>query len=192
MANVSPNSFEPTDRVTPTGDEETVYFQGSPMLRGELMQTTLYAIAGLLVAAAPALLWLFASREWHIWWLWPISIGLGLTLFLIPVMITKRIKYRISNYRIDREIGILSKKIDTLELWHVEDIEFFQSLTDRLLGVGTITVISHDDTTPRLDLKSLPRPRPIFEALKNRIIAVKRQRGVIKLDGGGIADHSPG
>jgi hypothetical protein len=79
----------------------------------------------------------------------------------------------------------LSKRIDTLELWHVEDISFAQSISDRMLGVGTITIVSHDNTTPRLELKSLPNPRPLFDSLKQRIIAVKRQRGVIKMDGGG-------
>ena len=93
-------------------------------------------------------------------------------------------RYRISNYRIDYERGVLSKNIDTLELWHVEDIQFHQSLIDRLSSVGTITVISHDETTPKLELHGLPNPRPIFESLKQRIIAVKRQRGVIKMDVG--------
>ena len=77
---------------------------------------------------------------------------------------------------------MLAKRIDTLELWHVEDITFNQSMMDRLMRVGTITIISNDDTTPRLALHSVPNPRPLFEALKQRVIAVKRQRGVIKMD----------
>lgn len=187
----APTNLPPSSHVAPAGDIETVYFQGSPMLRGELMQTTLFTLAGLLLAAAPALVWMFAPADYHFWWLWPIGLVLGFIVILVPILITKRTKYRISNYRIDREIGILSKRIETLELWHVEDIQFYQSLVDRMLRVGTITVISHDDTTPRLELQSLPNPRPIFEALKNRIIAVKRQRGVLKLDGGGLSDVEP-
>jgi len=31
----------------------------------------------------------------------------------------------------------------------------------------------------------VPNPRPLFENLKQRVIAVKRQRGVIKMDTGG-------
>jgi hypothetical protein len=53
-----------------------------------------------------------------------------------------------------------------------------------MLKVGTIRVMSHDQTTPRLELTGLPEPRPIFESLKQRVIAVKRQRGVIKMDVG--------
>jgi hypothetical protein len=104
------------------------------------------------------------------------------------VMIVKSVRYRISNYRIDFERGIFGKKIDTLELWHVEDIHFEQSFLDRILGVGNITVVSHDDTTPRLVMIGIPNPRPLFETLKQRVIAVKRQRGVVKMDVGGHGD----
>ena len=48
----------------------------------------------------------------------------------------RTIRYRISNYRIDYERGWLSKSIDTLELWHVEDITFHQSFVDRIMRVN--------------------------------------------------------
>jgi len=59
-----------------------------------------------------------------------------------------------------------------------------QSDIDRLFGVGTITIVSHDTTTPMLTIHGLPHPRPLFDSLKQRVIAVKRQRGVIKRDVG--------
>ncbi|HRK29929.1 MAG TPA: PH domain-containing protein [Tepidisphaeraceae bacterium] len=173
------------DHVAPTGDDERIYFQGSPMLRGELLYTTAWISFGLIIAALPSLIWIFDFEDFKLWWLWPISIAIGAIVAAVPIIETKRIKYRISNYRIDREIGLLSKKIDTLELWHVEDIQFNQSVVDRILGVGTITIYTHDETTRTLNLQSLPNPRPIFDNLKNRIIAVKRQRGVLKINSGG-------
>lgn len=66
----------------------------------------------------------------------------------------------------------------------MEDLKFHPSLLDRILGIGAITIVSHDDTTPRLLLRALPHSRPVFETMKQRIITVKRQRGVIKLDAG--------
>ena len=39
-----------------------------------------------------------------------------------------------------------------------------------------------DETSPSLPLRGLPRPREIFDALKARVIAIKRTRGVIKMD----------
>ena len=94
-------------------------------------------------------------------------------------ILTRSMRYRISNYRIDYERGVFSKDIDTLELWHVEDLKFHQSLLDRILRIGGITVVSHDDTTPKLLLRALPNPRPIYEQLRDAIIDISRQRGVI-------------
>ncbi|HZK79863.1 MAG TPA: PH domain-containing protein, partial [Humisphaera sp.] len=109
---------------------------------------------------------------------------IGLLLVCIPPLRAKTIRYRVTNYRIDYERGLIGKDIDTLELWHVEDIQFHQTYRDRFLAMGTIVVISHDLTTPRLVMHSLPNSRHLFDQLKQRIIAVKRQRGVLKMDTG--------
>jgi membrane protein YdbS with pleckstrin-like domain len=163
----------------PADDSEEIYFQGSPCMRAEAGKFTVAAIIGLAFIVLPLIF-----RDRLPGWAIAVSIVIGLIAFIAPVLAQKTIRYRISNYRIDYERGVLSKNIDTLELWHVEDIQFHQSLMDRLAGVGTITVISHDDTTPKLQLHGLPRPRELFDALKQRVIAVKRQRGVIKMDVG--------
>jgi hypothetical protein len=52
------------------------------------------------------------------------------------------------------------------------------------MGVGTISVIAHDDTTPDLVLRSVPNARQLFETLQQRVIAVKRGGGVMKVDTG--------
>jgi membrane protein YdbS with pleckstrin-like domain len=167
----------------PEDAREEVYYEGSPMVRGEMGMFILWTLLGLILIAAPFVWYLLRDS----WWPWYVVVGLvliGLMLMVIPVLVVKQFRYRISNYRIDFERGLLGKKIDTMELWHVDDIKFEQSFLNRLMGVGKITVLSDDQTTPNLELKGLPNPRPLFESLKQRIIAVKRQRGVIKMDMG--------
>jgi len=164
----------------PADDTEELYFQGSPVLRAELGRVLVF----FLISAA-VLVGVYFTWERVGWWLWLVGAVIVIALMSIPFIWTKMVRYRISNYRIDYERGLLSRRIDTLELWHVEDIDFYQSFFNRIVGTGTITVFSHDDTTPKLEMYGLPNPRPIFDALKQRVIAVKRQRGVIKVDGGG-------
>jgi membrane protein YdbS with pleckstrin-like domain len=167
----------------PADDTEKVYYEGSPMIRGEVGSMMLWTLLGLALIAAPILWRVFSSKgEWPNWIVTIVCFILGVLFLLIPVLVVKQLRYRISNYRIDYEKGLLGKKIETLELWHVDDIEFEQSFFDRVMGVGKITVFSNDKTTPKLELKGLPNPRPLFESLKQRVIAVKRQRGVIKMD----------
>jgi membrane protein YdbS with pleckstrin-like domain len=167
----------------PADDKEEIYFSGTPLLRGEVGKVILFTLIGLLLIAAP-FIYNAVQDSWPPIWLTLALILLGIGVCLIPLLLIKSIRYRVSNYRIDYERGIFSRSIDTLELWHVDDISFHQSLLDRVLNVGTITIRSDDQTTPNLPLQGVPNPRPLFDTLKQRVIAVKRQRGVIKMDTG--------
>ena len=108
----------------------------------------------------------------------------GLILLFVPALRARTVRYRITNYRIDFERGLLARNIDTMELWHVEDIHFHQSIMNRIMNVGTIVVIGKDETIPRLEMDGLPNPRRLYETLKQRVISVKRQQGVVKMDPG--------
>jgi len=162
-------------------DREEIYYEGSPPARGHSGRLCLFALGSIVLLAIAALL--FYQHAGPIW-LKVILIFIALDLPAIPVLWAKTVRYRVSNYRIDYERGVLSRQIDTLELWHVEDLHFYQSLLDRILGVGSITIYSRDETMPTLKLVGLPKPRPLYETLKQRVIAVKRQRGVLKVDPG--------
>jgi len=166
----------------PPDHDEVVYYQGSPLVRGGLGKLFEFGFIGLILIALPVCAWVF---NWNfVWWLDLILIVLGLLMFVVPALRTKTIRYRITNYRIDYERGLLARNIDTLELWHVEDLHFHQSLLGRILNVGSITVVSRDETLPKLELLSLPNPKPLYETLKQRVIAVKRSQGVLKVDPG--------
>ncbi|QOV89453.1 PH domain-containing protein [Humisphaera borealis] len=166
-------------------DTEQIYFQGSPMLRAEIATGWLWILIGLVVIAIP-IAWgvLAKAGSGPIWWVYLAGAVIGLIIILVPWIKTKAIAFKITNYRIDVERGIIARRINTMELWHVDDISFDQGFIERVLGVGTIFVYSNDKTTPKLRIHGLPSPRPLFDSLKQRIIAVKRQRGVIKMDVG--------
>ena len=197
MSEIPPNPAPPV--VAPANaphreadDREEIYYQGSPMVRGNLGKIMLWAIVGILLIAAPIIYYFFnREHQWPIWCITLACVVAGLIMLFIPYLIVKSVRYRITNYRIDFERGIFGKKIDTLELWHVEDIRFDQSFLDRIFGVGNLMVVSSDETTPQLWMHGLPNPRPLFETLKQRVIAVKRSRGVLKMDAG-AHDHIPG
>jgi membrane protein YdbS with pleckstrin-like domain len=171
----------PAEPHTVPDDKEEVYFEGSPPVRALAGKMFLYLLISLAILALAG--WLIYIK-FKPWWVDGILIVIALGIPAIPWVMTKRVRYRITNYRIDFERGLLAKNIDTMELWHVEDLHFHQSLLSRVMGVGTITVLAHDETMPRLELMGVPNPRPIYEMLKQRVIAVKRQRGVVKMDPG--------
>ncbi len=172
-----PSPTPANDPHKPADDSEVVYFDGSPRAIAAHEFPICVFIALLIVVASIAIA--YYGRPIALVGIFAAPIAL-----FIPLLKAKSSRYKITNYRVDLEHGLFSKTIDTLELWHVEDIRFHQSLWSRMLGVGTITVLSHDDTTPKLTLWGLPKPRELFDDLKQRIIAVKRQRGVVKMDTG--------
>ena len=167
----------------PADDSEEVYFEGSPLLRAELGHVILWGLGGAVLLAIGIANLVKFKWSWP-WWVYPILILIAAIVTFMPMMLRKTLRYRITNYRIDYERGLFARNIDTVELWHVEDLHFHQSLLGRLLNVGSIIVVSRDETLPRLELHSLPNPRPLYETLKQRVIAVKRQQGVLKVDPG--------
>ena len=180
------NPLTPAGPHSPADDVEEVYYEGSPLLRGEPLLLFLSFLAALTLTCIAAAIIYNYGLVFEV----PIFVALGLIVvaFLVlvfPALWVRRHRYKITNYRIDFEHGLVTTNIDTLELWHVNDIRFRQSLWDRMFRVGTIYITSDDRSTPELLLRSLPTPRPLFEQLKQRVISVKRQRGVIKMDTGG-------
>ncbi len=173
----------PDARAAAPVDDQVIYYEGSPKLRGEIFTLAMWTLAGVLLMAIPFIL-ASAMTEQVSWIVYVVFIALGLICWILPSLLVRRNYFRVTNYRIDYEHGLIFKNMDTLELWHVEDVSLAQGPLDRMFNVGTITIISGDATTPTLQLKSIASPRKLLETLKTRIIAVKRQRGVIKLDMG--------
>jgi uncharacterized membrane protein YdbT with pleckstrin-like domain len=164
-------------------DSEEVYFEGSPLLRAELGHVFLWGLGGavlLAIAVANVVKW---KMHWP-WWVYLAIVVIAIVLTCMPMILRKTLRYRITNYRIDITYGLFSRNTDTIELWHVEDPRLHQSLINRIVNVGSITITAHDQTMPKFTLRGLPDPQKLFQTIEQRVIAVKRQRGVMKVDPG--------
>jgi hypothetical protein len=92
-------------------------------------------------------------------------------------------RIRIFPLRIDVEAGILSRKLDSLELFRVNDTAFKQSFFERLLGIGTIDLMTSESTSePELTLFQIPRAREVYKYLQTQIPIAARQRGAVYLE----------
>ncbi|AKT35945.1 PH domain-containing protein [Chondromyces crocatus] len=90
----------------------------------------------------------------------------------------KSIRYKITERTIDYEAGLLSRRVETLQLWRVQDLDLRQSLMERILGVAEIRVFTKDTSDPELVLRGLPASREIFESLKEAAELSRQQRVV--------------
>jgi uncharacterized membrane protein YdbT with pleckstrin-like domain len=121
-----------------------------------------------------ALQWVFG------WILLPIIVGLFL---LVPVWTRiKASRWKLTSRRIEVEKGVLSTRVDTLELWRVRDVEFRQSLVERMLGVACIVVTAHDGSSPVIEIRGIPGDRAIYDKLMAAVMDARQQRGVTNLN----------
>ncbi|MDX2089729.1 MAG: PH domain-containing protein [Kofleriaceae bacterium] len=96
----------------------------------------------------------------------------GLTLY------RKSIKFRVTNTVIETERGLLSKKIEVLQLWRCKDVSYRQNLIDRVLGIAHIDVYASDATTPHIEIVGLPASRQLFENLRDSIELQRQNKNV--------------
>jgi uncharacterized membrane protein YdbT with pleckstrin-like domain len=75
-------------------------------------------------------------------------------------------------------VGFFSVKDDEVLLYRVKDISSTRSLWQRLFGVGTITVVSADKSTPTLVLKNIKNPMAFKELLHKQVEDMKMRRRV--------------
>ena len=93
----------------------------------------------------------------------------------LPLSFTR---YALSEDRLFLSVGFFSIKDDEVLLYRVRDITTSRSLWQRLLGVGTVTVISSDKTQPTLALKNIKNPVRVKELIHDNVEEMKLRRRV--------------
>lgn len=75
------------------------------------------------------------------------------------------IRYRLTNKRVEWETGLVSRKIDGIDVWRIRHVEYFQTLGDRLGGVSRLHLFVQDSTEPEVVILGLPAGREIYDAV---------------------------
>jgi membrane protein YdbS with pleckstrin-like domain len=168
----------PSDDDAKKGDRKLLY-NGSPSWRAYLG----YYVLGVLGAIIVPVVMNFVARKMEV------STSSHVLMILIPLAIAaiyfaglyfyrKSIKFRVTTSNIETERGILSKKIDVLELWRCRDVRYKQTIVDRLLGIAHIEVFTSDVTTPHIEITGLPASRQLFEQIRDSIELQRQHKNV--------------
>ncbi len=96
----------------------------------------------------------------------------GLTIY------RRSIRFRVTSSVIETERGLLSKRIEVLQLWRCKDVSYRQNLIDRILGIAHIDVYASDVTTPHVEIVGLPASRELFENLRDSIELQRQNKNV--------------
>lgn len=93
--------------------------------------------------------------------------------FGLPISFTK---YKLTDWRLHRETGLLNLKEEEVLLYRVRDITLKMSLGQRIFGVGTVEIDSSDTSTPKLFLENVKNPREVKEQVYQAVESAKAAR----------------
>jgi len=117
------------------------------------------------------------SKINHIGWLVTLVIFvIQILFFLLAMMKQKSTVYTVTNQRVLIERGILSKSLAEIDLRYIDETEFFQRVTERLLGIGSVTLISSDKVFPTTTLHSIKDPRALRELIRSHAYQVSQRQ----------------
>lgn len=139
---------------------------------GHPSQWTNFGVYALCLLASLTLVLAIVAIPWAIWrWL-----------------VTRNQTYELTTERLRMRSGVFNKKLDELELYRVRDSKVEQPFWQRLFGLGTITIVSGDATTPTLVIPAIKDAEQVREHLRNSVEA-QRGRHHVRLnefEGGGM------
>ena len=95
--------------------------------------------------------------------------------FGLPISFTK---YSLSKERIFRTLGLVITRYDQIMLFRITDVRVSVSLWQRLFGVGTVILISKDDSQPILKIHNVRFPLYVKERIHMRVQEVRQELGI--------------
>ncbi len=127
----------------------------------------------------------------------PWTAGLSAVAIVIPAILwivrwwaTRTTVYQLTTQRLRIRRGILTRRLDELELYRVKDYVLEQPLLLRLVGLGNLTLVSSDATTPTVILQAIAGAEGVRELLRNAVQTERDRKRVRELDVG-AHDDSP-
>ena len=107
------------------------------------------------------------------------------TLFGLPLSFTR---YTLTKEKLITTVQFLTLHEEEVRLYRIMDVTLYQTLFQRLFGVGTIHCCSADTSTPEFDITSVKMPRKVKELLSTTVENERRSKQIsstefISLDG---------
>ena len=111
-------------------------------------------------------------------------VGIGFLIILAKWVQNVGATFEVTGDRLIIRRGILSKSLDEIELYRVKDIKLNYSLLNQWANIGTITIVSSDETT-----RSAPLVIPFVEdamarreQLRSLVDQARQRRRVREID----------
>ena len=105
-----------------------------------------------------------------------ILMWVGLVFRLLYLQLSRH--YYLSNQRFVHEEGLLWREINRVEAIDIDDVSYVQGPVERVLGVGTVKIVSSDQTHPNIDLPGIENVRAVASLIDETRRQERRKRGL--------------
>lgn len=137
---------------------------------------TLLGSVGLIMAGA----YLIKGEEKAAAWTLIVLILLALWGGMILYYLYQRysIDYQLTNQRLVHRRGLFSRMTNRVEVIDIDDVRFEQNFVERLLGIGTIHLLSSDISDPRLTMRGIENVKEVAKQIDDVRRQERRKRGL--------------
>jgi uncharacterized membrane protein YdbT with pleckstrin-like domain len=173
--------------------EEKTIWQSRP---SQFVNFGVFLFWGLLFLLILTLVIYFWDSLHNLWSVLPF-VGLlasMICLFYIALrwIITSSLKYTLTSERLLIESGVLSKRTQSLELYRVKDYTLVEPFLYRLVKLGSVSIVTSDPTTPKVEMRAITQPRPLLDTLRRQVETRRDAKRVREIDMDQIDDLSTG
>jgi len=86
--------------------------------------------------------------------------------------------YVLTNERLKIRHGMFGRDIENFELIRVQDIDLKQGVTERIFGIGDITIRGHDPSDPKIVLRNVSKPEVVYEVMRRAWLDARKRHGL--------------
>lgn len=103
------------------------------------------------------------------------ALTVALLLFVREAFRVWGTSYRLTTQRLFVKRGILSQTLDQTELLRVDDVKIRQSLLQRLMGIGTVEIMSSDRSDKLITVDDLDQPELVAEHVRRNTRVLQKR-----------------
>jgi hypothetical protein len=91
-------------------------------------------------------------------------------------------RYKLTNERLIITRGFISKRIEEIELYRVNDVSMKQSIMERMFGLGDVRLETTDATTPESQVHDVQNPERVKDLIRQAARSERQRRRVLLRD----------
>lgn len=103
------------------------------------------------------------------------SCWLGMPIRFTKYSVGKNVS---GEYELEVEYGLISKRIEKIQIVKIQDFSFYRTFFGFFLGVTNIRVKSGDRSTPTLYIKKIRKGQEFCNQLETLVADVRKEQGV--------------